>query len=162
MTGLRIKILKSKEPLDGLKIRIKQWFARVSAWFKLRAGQERGAGQEPTAPPPEQKIRFIRSTRSTTLDQTTPGTDWRPTHPATTVGRSRREPPVAVPQAGAGRSRRNKIVLHEGEKSCKTCRDPLNNGKELTECSANPSHKIHAECVEAAGHKCPDCQAAIG
>lgn len=139
MTGLRIKVLKSKGQPVGLGIRIKRWFSRIAAWF-----QPHDEGRAPARLAPALQIRVLES---------------RPPAGQTPTGRG-------GSQAVGGPSRRPRraggIVFNEGERKCKTCGEPLLNGGGLVGCSANPAHRIHALCVGLAGHKCPDCQAALG
>jgi hypothetical protein len=148
MTGLRIKILKNKGQPAGLGIRIKRWFSRIAAWFHAHEEQ---------APIPRShglQIRVLDSRVSAT-GQSRATNNPRPG--ISTAGGS----PSRQSQPAAGSAPRG-IVFNEGERKCKTCGGPLLNGRELVECSENPAHKIHALCVELAGHKCPDCQAALG
>jgi hypothetical protein len=149
MTGLRIKILNSKEPPVQLGVRIKRWFERISAWFKVPAGPN------PNAPKSGQMIRILNRT-SPSGATPTPNTS-RPNRPTPGTGASG----LRAGGRGSTDPPARSIVLNEGERKCKTCGDPLSNGRALVECSASPAHKIHRECIEVAGYKCPDCQTAL-
>jgi hypothetical protein len=148
MTGLRIKILKSKGRPVRLAIRIKRLFSRIAAWFHAHEGQA------PVARSPGLQIRVLNNSEPAT-GQSRATNNPRPSSSTAGSGPSRQ------PQRTAGSAPRG-IVFNEGERKCKTCGEPLLNGRELVECSENPAHKIHSLCVGLAGHRCPDCQAALG
>ncbi|HEY1403175.1 MAG TPA: hypothetical protein VGB05_03545, partial [Pyrinomonadaceae bacterium] len=144
MTGLRIKILKRREPPAGLRIRIKRWFSHLSAWFKVQAGRPPGTTRERG-----QQIRVINSTRPTTTGATPTHSVSTPAGPTRIMGDSRAANArrVGSSSCNTGPAARS-IVVNEGERKCKTCGEPLLNGGTLVECSGNPSHKIHRQCVE--------------
>jgi hypothetical protein len=142
MTGLRIKILNSKGPSVGLRIRIKRLISRLSNWFSQLAESDSS-----TAAKPEQKIRVIRSTR-------TLGANASSANAATPAPPTTPLEPAAQAQAGG-------ITVNLGEKKCNACGATLFDESQLVECSRYPQHKIHRRCASLAGHKCPDCQAAL-
>jgi hypothetical protein len=142
MTGLRIKILNSKGPSVGLRIRIKRLITRLSNWFSQLAEND-----GPSAAKPEKKIRVIRSTR-------TPGANASSANAAPPARPTTPLEPAAQTQTGG-------ITVNLGERRCTSCGDRLFDGSQLIECSRYSQHKIHRRCASLAGHKCPECQAAL-
>lgn len=142
MTGLRIKILNSKGPSVGLRIRIKRLISRLSGWF-LQLAESNGLA----AAKSKQKIRVIRSTRT----------------PSANAASSNAAPPAlsTMPVESAAQIQAGGITVNLGERKCKTCGGLLLDGSQLIECSRFPQHKIHRRCASLAGRKCPDCQAAL-
>lgn len=148
MTGLRIKILRSKEQPVGLGIRIKRWFSRIAVWFQAPQSQT------PTAGSRGLRIRVLNSSGAAVTGPTLATNTPNPCGSTAGGGPSQQHLSTAAPTSHG-------IVFNEGVRLCKTCGDTLFDGRELVECSANPAHRIHATCVELARHLCPDCQSAL-